>query len=184
MKLSKWAKKQGIHYQTAWQWFKDGRIKNAYQTDTGSIFVPVETTENEDNTVVYARVSNRERKESLDSQITRCVNFANAKGFTVNKIYKEIASGMNDSRRELWKMLDSSPTNIIVENRDRLTRFGFVFLERLLLKQGCTLHVLNPGVNDTEDLLKDLTSVIYSFCARLYGKRRAKNKMDDIKKCL
>jgi putative resolvase len=91
---------------------------------------------------------------------------------------------MNDSRRELWRMLDSLPTKIIVENRDRLTRFGFAYLDRLLERQGCTIFVLNPGIDDTQDLLKDLTSVIYSFCARLYGLRRAKNKLESIKQCL
>ena len=184
MKLSKWAIKQGVHYQTAWQWFKDGRIDGAYQTSTGSIFVPDEQEAAPERTVVYARVSNRERKDSLKSQTERCVAFANGQGVSVDQIYAEVGSGMNDSRRELWRMLDSRPTRIVVENRDRLTRFGFVYLERLLQRQGCTVLVLNPGSNDTQDLLKDLTSVIYSFCARLYGRRRAKNKLESIKQCL
>lgn len=184
MKLSKWATKQDVHYQTAWQWFKDGRIDGAYQTSTGSIFVPDKVPERPERTVVYARVSNRDRKDSLKSQAERCTEFANANGFQVDQIYKEVASGMNDSRRELWKMLDSSPTRIVVENRDRLTRFGFIYLERLLERQGCSIFVLNPGTDDTEDLMKDLTSVVYSFCARLYGKRRAKNKAEAVKQCL
>lgn len=170
MKLSKWAIKQDVHYQTAWQWFKDGRIPGAYQTSTGSIFVPDEVPEKPERTVVYARVSNRDRKDSLNSQASRCVEFANSNGFQVAQVYKEVASDMNDSRRELWRMLDSSPTRIVVENRDRLTRFGFTYLDKLLEKQGCAICVLNPGTEDAEDLMKDLTSIIYSFCARLYGK--------------
>ena len=185
MKLSKWAAKQGIHYQTAWQWYKDGRIAGAYQMDTGSIFVRDDDPGNVPaRTVVYARVSNRERKDSLKSQAERCVAFANGKGISVDHIYNEVASGMNDSRRELWRMLDSKPTTIIVENKDRLTRFGFEYLNRLLQQHGCSILVLNPSVNDEEDLLKDLTSVIYSFCTRLYGRRRAKNKLEAIKQCL
>ena len=184
MKLSKWAKQQGIHYLTAWKWFHDGRIVGAYQTSTGSIFVPDHGTPRSSRVVVYSRVSNRERKESLRTQSDRCVSFANAKGLSVDHIYSEIASGMNDSRRELWKMLDSKPTVIVVENKDRLTRFGFEYLYRLLQKDGCEVLVLNPGDSGEEDLLKDLTSVIYSFCARLYGRRRAANKVKAIKKCL
>ena len=42
MKLSEWAKKQGIHYQTAWKWFKGGKIEGAYQSKTGSVFVDEE----------------------------------------------------------------------------------------------------------------------------------------------
>jgi len=75
MKLSKWATKQGIHYQTAWQWYKDGRIEGAYQTDTGSIFVQdADHVSIPVRTVVYARVSNRERKDSLKSQSERCAS--------------------------------------------------------------------------------------------------------------
>lgn len=184
MKLSKWAIQQGIHYQTAWQWYKDGRIANAYQTSTGSIFVSDPHPSKDERVVVYARVSNRERKESLQSQADRCVTFANAKGLSVDKVYTEIASGMNDTRRELWRLLDSKPTVVIVENRDRLTRFGFEYLNRLLKQQGCEVLVLNQSETDTQDLLRDLTSVIYSFCARLYGRRRAMNRLKDIKKCL
>jgi putative resolvase len=184
MKLSKWAIQQGIHYQTAWQWFHAGQIPGAYQTDTGSIFVPDPEERTPTRVVVYARVSNRERKESLKQQADRCLAFANGRGLSVDHVYSEVASGMNDSRRELWRMLDSNPTTVIVENKDRLTRFGFTYLDRLLQARGCEVLVLHPGTTDTEDLLKDLTSVIYSFCARLYGRRRAKNKVDDIKRCL
>ena len=78
MKLSKWAKQQGIHYLTAWKWFHDGRIVGAYQTSTGSIFVPDHGTPRSSRVVVYSRVSNRESKESLRTQSDRCVSFANA----------------------------------------------------------------------------------------------------------
>ena len=184
MKLSRWAKCQGIHYQTAWQWFKDGRIPGSYRTDTGSIFVeePIDAGR-ASRVVVYARVSNRERKESLTTQVARCVEFANARGLSVAQIYKEVGSGMNESRRELWRMLDSKPTCIVVEHRDRLARFGCIFIEKLLADSGCTILVLDPTELE-DDLLRDLTSIIYSFCARLYGKRRAKNKLKDIQTCL
>ena len=184
MKLSHWAKQQGIHYQTAWKWFKEGRIKGAYQTSTDSIFVPDPAKKPEHRVVVYARVSNRARQDSLRSQAARCVDFANARGIAVNQTYSEVASGMNDARRELWRMLESRPTTVIVENKDRLTRFGFEYLKRLLEAQGCEILVLNSSNAEDEDLLKDLTSVIYSFCARLYGRRVAANKVKDIKKCL
>ena len=104
MKLSKWANQQGIHYLTAWKWFHDGRIEWAYRTSTGSIFVPDPVTPRSSRVVVYSRVSNRESKASRRTQSDRCVSFANAKGLSVDHIYSEIASGMNDSRWELWKM--------------------------------------------------------------------------------
>ena len=93
-------------------------------------------------------------------------------------------SGMNDNRKELWKAIDSKPTRIIVENKDRLTRFGFNYLERLLQKQGTEIVVINESEEDKEYLIKDLCSIIYSFCARLYGMRRAKNKADKVKEII
>jgi len=99
----------------------------------------------------------------------------------VHNIYKEVASGMNDNRREFWKMLESSPTKIVVENKDRLTRFGFNYLNKLLSKLGCEIIVINYSDRDEEDLIKDLVSIMTSFCCRLYGLRRGKNKIKQIK---
>ena len=104
-----------------------------------------------------------------------------AKGWTVNKVYKEVASGMNDARKSLWDCIAQHPTRIVVENKDRLTRFGFNYLDRLLRDTGTQIVVINEAHEDKEDLIKDLTSVIYSFCARLYGMRRAANKAQKIK---
>ena len=97
-------------------------------------------------------------------------------GWSVSKIRKEIASEMNDKRPELWKAIEARPSRILVENKDRLTRFGFNYLQRLLKNQGTEIIVINEAEEDREDLIKDLCSVIYSFCARLYGMRRAANK--------
>lgn len=89
---------------------------------------------------------------------------------------------MNDSRKVLWDMLDSKPTKIVVENKDRLTRFGFEFIARLV--PNCEVVIMNDSETDEEDLIKDLTSVIYSFCARMYGMRRAKNKAEQCKEII
>lgn len=185
MKLSKWAKLQGIHYNTAKNWFHAGKIPGARQMDTGTILVddpaqaePVKL----EKVCIYARVSNHSRKKEMDYQVERIVQFANAKGYVVDKVYKEVASGMNDKRKMLWKMLDSKPTTIIVEHKDRLTRFGFEYLERLLSTQGVNVVVMNRDAEDDKDLVKDLVSIITSFCCRLYGMRRGSAKAKAIKK--
>lgn len=186
MKLTEWAKHQGITYRTAWSWFKAGKIKNSYATETGSIFVdlPENALKKTELNLIYCRVSNHSRKSELEFQIDRCSKFCIASGIVVHKIYKEVASGMNENRREFWKMIDSGPTTIVVENKDRLSRFGFLYLKKLLEKQNCKVIVINEATEDKEDLVKDLVSVIYSFCARLYGMRRAKNKADKIKQAI
>jgi predicted site-specific integrase-resolvase len=145
MKLSDWARAQGIHYNTAYNWFWQGKMPvHAYQTKSGTIMVSEEHKRTiEEKVVIYARVSSQNKKEDLRRQIERCTEFCMAKGLSITKIFKEIASGMNDNRTQLWKMIDSKPTTIIVEHKDRLTRFGFNYLEKLLLELGCKIVVMN-----------------------------------------
>lgn len=186
-KLSLWAKEHGISYRTAFFWIKDGKFPcKVEKTVTGRYIVVDDDNQNDNNdtTIIYARVSNHSRKNELNYQVKRIEEFCNAKGFSVSYIYKEIASGMNDNRKELWKAIDKKPTRIVVENKDRLTRFGFNYLEKLLKLQGTEIIVINEANEDKKDLIKDLCSIIYSFCARLYGMRRAANKANQIKKTL
>jgi len=77
---------------------------------------------------------------------------------------------------------DATITRIVVEHKDRLTRFGFNDIELLLTQRGCIIEVVNLADDGKEDLVEDLVSIIYSFCARLYGKRRAKRKTEVITK--
>lgn len=185
MKLSTWCKQKGICYQTGINWFHKGLIPNAVQLNTGTILVN-ETPEvnTKQRIVTYARVSNHSRKKELEYQVKRCQDYCIAKGYSIAKSYKEIASGMNDNRKQLWQMIDSNPTLIVVENKDRLTRFGFNYLSRLLEKQNCKIEVINQDYEDETDLIKDLVSIITSFCCRLYGIRRGQNKSQKIKEIL
>jgi putative resolvase len=185
MKLSDYAKKAGVHYRTAYRWYQAGQIRG-YQTDTGTIII----TEQDDNqkslrVAVYARVSSSENKSNLDSQVDRLTAYCAAKGYQVAKVVKEIGSGINDNRQKLIDVLnDESITLIVVEHKDRLTRFGFNYIETLLGKQGRKVEVINLAQwapeNGKEDLMQDLISIIYSFSARMYGLRRAKRKTEKI----
>ena len=88
---------------------------------------------------------------------------------------------MNDSRSKLQKLLEQNDFDIIlVEHKDRLTRFGFNYIKTLLNKDDKHIIVVNPAKNDNENLMEDLISIIYSFSARMYGKRRAKTKSDKV----
>ena len=181
MKLSQYAKQQGISYKTAFRWWKAGEIKG-YQAASGTIIV----TENEparqaEKVAIYARVSTASHKANLERQTERLSQYCEARGYQVTKVVKEIASGLNDSRPKIVTLLkDTSITRIVVEHKDRLTRFGFNYIETLFEIAGRTIEVVNVAENDKEDLLADLSSVIYSFCARLYGQRRAKRKTEKI----
>ncbi|MEI7943063.1 MAG: IS607 family transposase, partial [Candidatus Riflemargulisbacteria bacterium] len=138
----------------------------------------------EEKIVIYTRVSSHNKKEDLNRQLERCVAFCGAKGLPITKTYKEIASGMNDDRVQLWKMIDSNPTTIVVEHKDRLTRFGFNYLEKLLLKLNCKIIVINKDYEAENDIIKDMISIVTSFCCRLYGVRRGAKKVGLIKKVM
>jgi predicted site-specific integrase-resolvase len=75
---------------------------------------------------------------------------------------------------------DPSVTLIVVEHKDRLTRFGFHYIEQLLKMQNRRIEVINQAENGKEDLVQDFVSIVTSFCARLYGQRRSKRKTERI----
>lgn len=186
MKLSKFAKEKGISYKTAWRWFKDGRISGT-QYDTGTIIVDDEEKINEkiSKVVLYARVSSSENKDNLDRQADRLEQYAAAKGYQITKIVKEIGSGLNDGRQKFNDLLkDNSIDIIIVEHKDRATRFGFNHIQNCLSAQNRIIEVVNLSESKKEDLVDDFVAVITSFCSRIYGKRRSKRKTESIIKSL
>jgi len=187
MKLSDYAKKYGVTYKTAWNRFKAGKIKGAYKDETGHIIVPDEKElEIDKNKVaIYARVSSNENKQNLDKQIERLKEYAIAKGYQIIHIVKEVGSGVNDKRPKLLDLLTKDDWGtLIVEHKDRLTRFGFNYIKTLLEKEGRKIEVVNLAEDDKTDLIQDLISVIYSFSARLYGLRRKNRKTEKIIECL
>jgi putative resolvase len=184
MKLIDYARLQGISYRTAWRWYKAGKIQGQ-QMDTGTILVteplPVKESPVTAKVAVYARVSSSEDRSHLDSRAERLVTYCTGRGYQVSKVVKEIGSGVNDNRPKFLALLaDPSIGRIVIEHKDRGTRFGFRYIETLLKTSGREIEVVNQAENSTEDLLADLTSIIYSFCARLYGQRRAKRKTEKI----
>lgn len=185
MKLSDYAKQVGVSYVTAYRWFKSGKIKG-YQADTGTIIVTERDEPSKPLKVgIYARVSSSENKTNLDGQADRLLGYCAAKGWQVTKVIQEIGSGVNDARPKLIELLqDETITLIVVEHKDRLTRFGFNYIDTLLTMQGRKLEVVNLAENGKEDLMQDLVSIIYSFSARMYGQRRAKRKTEKIVQAL
>jgi putative resolvase len=178
IKLSKWAKNHDYTYRGAFGLFQRGGIPNAIQLDTGTIMVEEEliTETKVEYNVVYARVSSSENKSNLDSQAVRVSQFCNAKGLVVHEVIKECASGLNDNRPKLQKIFkDKKATRIIIEHKDRLTRFGFEYIKTLFDGE---ILIINEVVEEQKDLIQDFVSLVTSFCARLYGQRRSKRKTE------
>ena len=183
MKLSIYAREVGVSYRTAYRWFKSGKIQGR-QMDTGTILItePIgapETPERSVKVAIYTRVSAAENKDNPEEQANRLRDYCAAKGYPVAWVVKEIGSGVNDTRPKLIKLLtDPSVSVIAVEHKDRLTRFGYNYLEQLLKMQGRRIEAINLAENSKEDLIQDFVSIVTSFCARLYGQRRSKRKTE------
>jgi predicted site-specific integrase-resolvase len=181
MKLSEYAKKVGVHYHTAWRWYRSGRIVG-YQMETGTIIVTEGDHEPPPQKVaIYARVSSPEMKATLQRQVARLLDYCAAKGWQVSQVVKEIGSGVNDRRPQFLALLeDPSVTMIVIEHPDRATRFGFPYLERLLGLQGRRLEVVNLAGSDQDELREDLVAVIDRFWTQRYGQRRTKQQLEKI----
>lgn len=183
IKLSIWAKENGYSYRGAYDMFIRGQLPNAYQMPSGAIMIStdVPNTNKPTNVAIYARVSTPKQKDDLTRQIDFVKSYCAANGFQINKIYKEIASGLNDDRHQLNKLLDdASLSMVVVSDKDRLTRFGFNYIKRLLNQRGCELVVINQADSEHADLIQDFVSVITSMAARVYGLRRHKSHVEHI----
>ncbi len=174
MKLSVWAKREGIHYMTAWRWWRNGKLPvPAYQTPSGSVMVSLPEARG-GRTAVYARVAAHDRTKDLDRQVARVTAWATAQGQRVDEVVTEFGSGVNGKRRTLLRMLaNPDMTTMIVEHRDRLARFGVDAIKAALDAQGRRLLVVDPA-ETSDDLARDIIEVLTAFCARLYGRRGAR----------
>ena len=184
MRLSQYATKMGVSYRTAFRWWKAGKL-DVYQLDTGTIIVrePV-SAQVPANVALYARVSSADQNEDLERQMQRLKDYAAAKGYRVTRTVSELASGLNDSRPKFLKLLtDASIGTIVVEHRDRATRFGLAYIEQLMAMQGRRLEVIFPSDTDT-DLMDDFIAVITSMASRIYGRRTSKRRAEKIKQCV
>ena len=184
IKLSEYAKNHNLSYVTAYNHFKKGLIDKSKQLETGTILVELECNEMVNvikRACVYARVSSNEMKDNLSRQQERLESFAMANGFELVNSVKEIGSGLNDKRKKLEKLLvDDNWDVLVIEHKDRLTRFGFNYIETLLKNNNKEIVVVNKQDEKQNDLMEDLISIIYSFSARMYGLRRSKRKTEKI----
>lgn len=127
-------------------------------------------------TVLYARVSSHDRRADLDRQVARLTEWATGNGHQVGEVVCEVGSGLNGKRPKLRRILsDPSATVIVVEHRDRLAMFGTEYLEAALTAHGREV-VTADTAETTDDLVRDMIEVLTGMCARLYGRRGARNR--------
>ena len=184
IKPSEYANMMSLSKKTVYVHFHNGQIPGYQDKNTGTIYL--ENPEfNQDNNrdndltkvVLYARTSSLQNKQLINDQLYRLREYATSKGYTIVREIKEFGSSLNDNRKQLNSLFnDNSFDIIIVENKDRLTRFGFNYLEHLFNNNNQKIEMINHVDNVDEDIIDDFMSIITSFCARIYGKRQSKRK--------
>ncbi|MFF3518317.1 IS607 family transposase [Streptomyces sp. NPDC002573] len=180
MNLTEWARTQGVHPQTAYRWFREGTLPvPAQRVGPRTILVNVgagAAPEAIGGLGLYARVCSHDQKDDLERQVARLVRWAATVGLRVVRVESEIASGMNGARSKAKRLLaDPAVQTVVVEHKDRLGRVNVELVEAALSATGRRLVVLDDGEVE-DDLVRDMVEVLTSFCARLYGRRSAKNR--------
>ena len=196
MKSSKVLKILNISRQTLVKYVKNGDIRVVMQTNKQydyneeDVYRKAGLSENRVN-VVYARVSTPKQKRGLENQAETLINYCNANGVKVDKVYKDIASGMNFDRKQFRSMLEDvlnyRISSIYITNKDRFSRISFDMFERLFLEYNCKIIVINKTESTAEDdekeVFSDIISMLHSFAMKMYSRRR-KKKMELIKEDL
>ncbi|BEL05493.1 hypothetical protein Q0Z83_040770 [Actinoplanes sichuanensis] len=125
--------------------------------------------------MVYAGVSSADQKPDLDRQVARVTVWATGQRLGVDRVVTEVGSALDGHREFLALLRDPAVSTIVVEHRDRFARFGAEYVEAALTAQGRRLLVVDPAEVD-DDLVRDVTEILTSLCARLYGRRAAANR--------
>ena len=162
-----------------------GKIKaemrnGRYDYDNKSIYALINRTEKEN--IIYARVSTQKQKPDLQNQVEKLKSFCYAKGLLISGVYKDIGSGIafekrNDFMKLIDNVIDYKISNIIITNKDRLSRVGFGLFKNMFSKYGCEIIVVDDTQNektDAEEIFEEIISLLHCFSMKLYSKRKTK----------
>ncbi|MBL1211342.1 IS607 family transposase [Geminocystis sp. GBBB08] len=176
-KLQIAAKQWKVHYRTILAWANQEKIKYiTLPSGARQYELPAQTPINQ-TVVGYIRVSSHSQKQNLVTQRELLLHqYPNA------EIISETASGLNFKRKKLWNIMERAITGdvgcVVVTHKDRLARFGFDFIEKLLERFGCKLVVLNKlHTSPEQELVQDILAIIHVFSSRLYGLRKYSNEL-------
>jgi predicted site-specific integrase-resolvase len=131
---------------------------------------------------IYARVSSADQKESLERQRQKLVEYAKSKGYQGIEVIEDIASGLNENREGLNKLFklvtERQIEAVFITYKDRLTRFGFKYLEAFFSSYGCRIEAVDPEEvkEPQQELVEDLIAIVTSFAGKIYGARSHKKR--------
>jgi len=183
-------KRLGISFITLKRWIYSGKIR-AVKTPSGRWMIPENEVERiiggktearEVRAVIYARVSSSDQKSDLERQIECLTQYCSAKGYKVVDVLSDVASGLNTNRRGLLKLFDHVVNKqvdaVVATYKDRLTRFGFEYLDYFFKQYGVRIEVVygEEPKDAYQELVEDLLAIVTSFAGKLYGMRSHRKK--------
>ncbi len=136
--------------------------------------------------VIYARVSTTKQQKDLENQIGMLENFCASRGLVIDKVFKDIASGLSfEKRTSFFEMLDlildNKVSKVFITYKDRLSRVGFELFKHLFSKYGTEIIVLNEAGNeklDNQELFEEIISLLHCFSMKHYSNRKVKQLKD------
>ena len=180
--IGEMARKLGVAVVTLRRWDRQGKLKPLFRTVGGHRRYGDEVeTSNGDMTILYSRVSSHDQKADLERQSQRLALFAEVKGWIRRETISDLGSGLNFRKKGLLRLIDvilnRRISRLVLENKDRLLRFGSDLIFRLCSAQGIEVVVVEETPRSFElDLARDVLEIITVFSSRLYGARSAKRK--------
>jgi len=183
-------KRLGISFITLKRWIYSGKIR-AVKTPTGRWMIPESEVERiisgkaearEVRAVIYARVSSSDQKKDLERQVQYLTQYCSAKGYKVVDVLSDVASGLKTNRRGLMKLFNYVVNRqvdvVVITYKDRLTRFGFEYLDYFFRQYGVRIEVIygEEPKDAYQELVEDLLAIATSFAGKLYGMRSHKRK--------
>ncbi|MHA1347276.1 MAG: IS607 family transposase [Candidatus Heimdallarchaeaceae archaeon] len=184
------AKIQGVSTSTLRRWEKEEKFLPERRTRGGHRRYKLVQALNGENgrgerkqkkTVFgYARVSATKQRKELQKQKEQLQKFAKQQGWKMTTIYSDIASGMNEQRKGLQRLLNevatTHPFAIICTYEDRLARFGTKVIKHYCQTFSTNIITMHRQLQTTkeEKLVEDMIALITSFAGRLHRQRRGK----------
>lgn len=187
--ISKTADILGVSQKTLRVWDKQNKLipvltsggHRRYKESDINAFIGIDPISNDNKKicVIYARVSSQKQKTSgdLDRQSQRLSEYCAKHNLYVEHIIKDVGSGLNDKRigfKQLTNLVITGKVNkVIVEHKDRLTRFQFNFIKKIFKTFGVDIIVIDDKdeISDIEELTRDMMSLLACFSVKYYGKR-------------
>ena len=188
--ISEMARRLGVAAVTLRRWDREGKLRPVLRTLGGHRRYGELPDAPESNlTVLYASVSSHDQKSDLERQKARLTTYAAAKDWTNTEVIADLGSGLNFKKRGLLRLLglilSRRLSRLVLENKDRLLRFGSELIFRLCAAQGIEVVIVEELPKSFEaDLARDVLEIITVFSSRLYGSRSSGRKRDKLNKQL